>query len=88
LREDYQGNIPRALDEIVKVDGLDVLDIGAGTGRLAGMLAPRLKSVCAFVLSAHMLGVTREKLRKSGLNNGLVAVADHRALPVPSHSAD
>ena len=34
-REDYQSNIFRALDEIVNVDGLDVLDLGAGTGRLA-----------------------------------------------------
>jgi ubiquinone/menaquinone biosynthesis C-methylase UbiE len=87
-REDYQGNIPRALNEIVNVDGLDVLDLGAGTGRLAGMLAPRVKSMRAFDLSAHMLGVTRAKLRKSGLKNGLTAVADHRALPVASHSAD
>jgi predicted RNA methylase len=37
-REDYQGNIPRALNEIVNVDGLDVLDLGAGTGRLAGKI--------------------------------------------------
>ena len=33
-REDYQGNIPRALDQIVNVNGLDVFDLGAGTGRL------------------------------------------------------
>jgi len=82
-REDYQANIPRALDEIVKADGLDALDLGAGTGRLAGMLAPRVKSLCAFDLSAHMLKMTRYKLK-----NGLTAVADHRALPVASHSAD
>jgi ubiquinone/menaquinone biosynthesis C-methylase UbiE len=87
-REDYQANIPRALDEIVKVDGLDVLDLGAGTGRLANMLAPRVKSMRAFDLSAHMLEVVRDKLRKSGLKNGLAAVADHRALPLASHSAD
>jgi len=87
-REDYQANIPCALDAIIKTDGLDVLDLGAGTGRLAGMLAPRVKSMCAFDLSAHMLGTTRDKLWKSGLNNGLTAVADHRALPIPSHSAD
>ena len=42
-REDYQGNIMRALEEIINVDGLDVLDLGAGTGRLAGLLAPRVK---------------------------------------------
>ncbi len=88
LHEDHLANIPRALDAIVKADALDVLDLGAGTGRLAGMLSTRVKSMRAFDLSAHMLGVTRDKLRKSGLNNGLTAVADHRALPIPSHSAD
>jgi ubiquinone/menaquinone biosynthesis C-methylase UbiE len=87
-REDYQGNISRALDEIIKVDGLDVLDLGAGTGRLAGMLASRAKSVRAFDLSAHMLGITRNKMNKLGLKNGLTAVADHRYLPIQSQSAD
>jgi ubiquinone/menaquinone biosynthesis C-methylase UbiE len=87
-REDYQANIPRALDEIIHVEGLDVLDLGAGTGRLAGMLAPRVKSMYAFDLSLHMLEVTRDKLRRLGLKNGFAAVADHRALPVASHSAD
>jgi ubiquinone/menaquinone biosynthesis C-methylase UbiE len=86
--EDYQANIPRALDEIIHVEGLDVLDLGAGTGRLAGMLSPRVKSMYAFDLSLHMLEVTRDKLSRLGLKNGLTAVADHRALPVASHSAD
>ncbi len=46
-REDYKGNIPRAIDEIIKVDGLDILDLGAGTGRLTLLLAPRVKSIRA-----------------------------------------
>lgn len=87
-REDYQGNIQRALDEIVNVDGLDVLDLGAGTGRLAALLAPRVKSMRAFDLSAHMLGVTVDKLKKSSLAQWTAAAADHRALPLPSACAD
>ncbi len=87
-REDYQGNIRKALDEIVKVDGLDVLDLGAGTGRLAGLLGPRVRSMRAFDLSAHMLSLTRDRLRKSQLKDWVTAVADHRFLPVPSDSAD
>jgi ubiquinone/menaquinone biosynthesis C-methylase UbiE len=86
--EDYQGNIPRAIDEIVNVDGLDVLDLGAGTGRLTLMLAPRVKSIRAFDISAEMLRVCRERLVASGLSNWQVDVADHRQLPVPDHSAD
>lgn len=87
-REDYQGNLPRAIDEILRVDGLEVLDLGAGTGRLTLMLAPRLKSIRAFDASAEMLRVCREKLLASGLSNWQVDVADHRRLPVPDHSAD
>jgi ubiquinone/menaquinone biosynthesis C-methylase UbiE len=87
-REDYQGNIPHAIDEIIEVDGLDVLDIGAGTGRLTLLLAPRARSIRAFDASAEMLRVCRARLVKSGLSNWQVAVADHRQLPVPDHSAD
>src|SRR5215207_4928508 len=87
-REDHQGNIARAIDELIHVDGLDILDLGAGTGRLALLLAPRAKSIHAFDASAEMLRVCRERLVKSGLSNWQVDVADHRQLPLPDHSAD
>ena len=87
-REDYQGNIQQALDEIVNVDNLDVLDLGAGTGRLAVMLATRAKSVRAFDVSEEMLRVCRSRFEASGLSNWRVDVADHRSIPVESHSAD
>jgi ubiquinone/menaquinone biosynthesis C-methylase UbiE len=87
-REDYQGNIPRAIDEIVHVDGLDILDLGAGTGRLTLLLAPRAGSIRAFDASAGMLRVCRQRLVASGLSNWQVDVADHRQLPVQDHSAD
>jgi ubiquinone/menaquinone biosynthesis C-methylase UbiE len=87
-REDYQGNIPHAIDEILNVDGLDVLDLGAGTGRLTLLLAPRVKSIRAFDTSAEMLRVCRERLIASSLSNWQVEVADHRQLPVQDHSVD
>ena len=87
-REDYQGNIPRAIDEIINVEGLNVLDLGAGTGRLTLMLVPRVKSIHAFDASEEMLRVCRERLVASGLSNWQVDVADHRQLPVEDHSAD
>ncbi|MEO8354581.1 MAG: class I SAM-dependent methyltransferase [Chloroflexota bacterium] len=87
-REDYPGNIPRAMDDIINVDGLDVLDLGAGTGRLTLLLALRVKSIRAFDSSAEMLRVCRERLLASGLTNWHVDVADHRQLPVEDHSAD
>jgi ubiquinone/menaquinone biosynthesis C-methylase UbiE len=87
-REDYQRNIPPAIDEIINMDGLDALDLGAGTGRLTLLLAPRLKSIRAFDTSAEMLRVCRERLMASGLSNWQVDVADHRQLPVQDHSVD
>ena len=87
-REDYQGNIPRAIDEIIHAEGLEVLDLGAGTGRLTLMLAPRVKSIRAFDVSAEMLRVCRARLVASKLSNWEVDVADHRQLPVEDHSAD
>jgi ubiquinone/menaquinone biosynthesis C-methylase UbiE len=87
-REDYQGHIPAALRKIRNPAGLDIIDLGAGTGRLAGMLAGAASSLLAFDLSPHMLTVTRDKLR--GLSRGrlLAAAADHRFVPVGSSSAD
>ncbi len=87
-REDYLRNIPQAIDEVINVDGLNILDLGAGTGRLTLMLAPRVKSIHAFDASAEMLRVCRERLMTSGLSNWQVDVADHRQLPVDDHSAD
>ena len=87
-REDYQGNIMKALEEIVNPDGLDVLDLGAGTGRLAVMLAPRAKSMRAFDVSEEMLRVCRQRFEASGLSNWKVEVADHRQLPITDYSAD
>lgn len=87
-REDYEGNIPRAIEAIIDVNGLDVIDLGAGTGRLTLLLAPRTKSIRAFDASAEMLRVCRERLVASELSNWRVEVADHRRLPIPDHSAD
>jgi ubiquinone/menaquinone biosynthesis C-methylase UbiE len=87
-REDYQRNIPHAIDEIINVDGLQVFDLGAGTGRLTLLLAPRVKAIRAFDVSAEMLRVCRQRLVASGLSNWQVDVADHRQLPVEDHSAD
>jgi ubiquinone/menaquinone biosynthesis C-methylase UbiE len=87
-REDHLGNIPRALNEIINVDGLDVVDLGAGTGRLTVMLAPRVTSISAFDISDHMLDITRSKLTALGLNNWQVKVADHRSVPLSDDSVD
>jgi len=88
-REDFQGNILRTLERIVPdLDQRVVLDLGAGTGRLTRLLAPRVRFVRAFDESDEMLRVCRDKLAASGLVNWQAEVADHRHLPVDDASAD
>ncbi len=87
-REDYQENILAALRNITSLENQMVLDIGAGTGRLAGMLAPLVSHVYAFDIAPDMLRVCREKLIASELSNWQVGIADHRQLPVDGHSAN
>jgi ubiquinone/menaquinone biosynthesis C-methylase UbiE len=87
-REDYQGNILSALRAITPLANRIVLDLGAGTGRLACMLAPFVSKVYAFDIAPDMLRVAREKLMESGLSNWEVNIADHRQIPVEDHSAD
>jgi len=87
-REDYQGNILKAIWEIIPLDGLDVLDLGSGTGRLACMLAPHVRTMLAFDLSPHMLGIARDKMRRFMRDNWLAAASDHRLLPLTARAAD
>lgn len=87
-REDHHGNILKTLREIMPLEDRLVLDLGAGTGRLAGLLAPHVSRVRAFDISEEMLRVCREKFIASGLTNWQVDVADHRKLPVEDHSAN
>jgi ubiquinone/menaquinone biosynthesis C-methylase UbiE len=88
IREDYQGNILTAISNIRTVNGMDIVDLGAGTGRIACMLAPFARSVIALDASDHMLSVARQKLEHSGLTNWRIETADHHHLPVEDASVD
>ena len=87
-REDYQGNILSAIESYCTLDGLDVVELGAGTGRLTRLLAPYVHSIKAFDASAHMLKVAEASLHKMNLSNWETGIADHRQIPVPDSSAD
>ncbi|MBL8090498.1 MAG: class I SAM-dependent methyltransferase [Anaerolineales bacterium] len=87
-REDYQGNILKALTEIADLENRLILDLGAGTGRLTCLLAPIVYSIHAFDISEEMLRVCREKLSKTNLTNWKIDVADHRQLPINDKSAN
>lgn len=87
-KEDYQGNIPQSLLEITDFKNKDVVDLGAGTGRLTCMAAPQAKSIAAVDFAADMLKVTANKLSRMGLSNWKTCVSDLMQIPLEDQSAD
>jgi ubiquinone/menaquinone biosynthesis C-methylase UbiE len=86
--EDYEGNILRALGRILPLEGADAIDVGAGTGRLARLLAPSVKSVVALDVAVPMLQHARTQLAGGQSGRVLVAAAEHRRLPLRAGRAD
>lgn len=86
--EDYEGNLPRAIADICDPAGLDVVELGAGTGRVTGLLAPRARRIVACDASLHMLGVAHDRLRDAGSTNWATVAGDNTALPVADACAD
>lgn len=85
-REDYQGNLARALAEVRPWPRLDVVEPGAGTGRLTRLLAPAARSVVALDIAPAMLRVARASLDAD--SRVTFAVADNGALPLRDAVAD
>jgi ubiquinone/menaquinone biosynthesis C-methylase UbiE len=83
-----QPTLLHVIEEIKPVKGLDIIDLGAGTGRLTAVLAPHAKSILALDTSGDMLEVNAKKLKEAGLSNWKTQVADHREIPTKEHSAD
>lgn len=87
-REDYAGNILKAIREVMPVEGIDVVETGAGTGRVTRLLAPYVRSITAYDSSEHMLQIAADSLTEAGRHNWSIGVADHRSLPAADASAD
>lgn len=83
-----QPSLKKVIEEIRPVSGLDVVDLGAGSGRLTAVLADQAKSIIALDAYEPMLQVAAERLRLAGYTNWNTQVADHRNLPLPDDSAD
>lgn len=86
--EDYEHNLLPAIRKAGFMEGMAVLELGAGTGRLTTLLQPLVKKIMALDLSHSMLKVANKRLLKSYGNSWLTAAADHRQLPVKDHCAD
>lgn len=88
LREDYQSNIPKEINKIKPFAGLDIVEIGAGTGRLTRFLNDKAHNLAACDASHHMLKQAKAVLSEKGATNTSISVADMRHTPFESHSAD
>ncbi|MCK5153302.1 MAG: class I SAM-dependent methyltransferase [Spirochaetales bacterium] len=86
--EDYEGNLLSEIKRLVPLTGKDVVELGAGTGRITGLLAPEIKTIKAFDISQHMLDFAKTKLDKLNLNNWEFTAADNRMIPLSDKCAD
>lgn len=87
-KEDYMKNISKSLFEIIDLAGKDVVDLGAGTGRLTCIAAPQASSIIAVDSAADMLKKTAEKCTRMNLLNWKTSVSDFRNLSLEDESAD
>lgn len=87
-REDYKGNIIKAIQKVIEPEARDVVEFGAGTGRISVLLAPFVRSLRGFDSSSAMLAVAARKLEHGGWKNWQVEQAENRCIPVPDACAD
>lgn len=87
-REDYRGNLFAALNEIIPLDGLDVVEFGAGTGRITRLMSFQARRVIATDAAPAMLKTARHSLELSGMENWHLLRADNRRMPFAAASAD
>ncbi|CAG7646984.1 class I SAM-dependent methyltransferase [Paenibacillus allorhizosphaerae] len=83
-----QRSLLDRIESVRPIGGLDVLDLGAGTGRFSAMLAPKARSLVALDASEAMLRVTAARLAEAGHANWRTGTADHRSLPIADNSID
>ncbi len=87
-REDYEDNLLPAILAADPLQDKDVIELGAGTGRVSCLIAPLAKQLVASDISFHMLEFGRANLERLGLTNWDTCLESHKALPFEQNSAD
>ncbi len=78
----------RELEKLVDLSGLDVIDVGAGTGRSAIAAARRAKTVTAVDIYESVVLFGMGKVRQAGLNNIVYVRGNRDDLPFADNSFD
>ena len=87
-REDYQCNLLPAILSADRLEGKDVIELGAGTGRVSTLILPHVKSLVISDISYHMLVYGRDRLAALEPANWSATLESHQALPFADNSAD
>ncbi|WP_422659956.1 class I SAM-dependent methyltransferase [Paenibacillus sp. EC2-1] len=84
-----QPDLSGVINEIRPFKDLNILDLGAGSGRLSSVLAKDAMSLICTDISSSMLELLENKLTKQEVSqNWTTVVADHKSLPVADQSID
>lgn len=86
--EDYQRNLLTAINDIHPLQNTQVVEFGAGTGRITRQLLPVVKNLWAFDLTPAMINIAAAKLKQTGWSNWLLGIGDSRQMPLPTAWAD
>lgn len=81
-REDFQGNLLPALEAITPLAGVDVVEFGAGTGRLTRLIVPLARMVYAFDMAEAMLAKARLRFDSLPYPNWRLQVGDNGNMPM------
>lgn len=87
-REDYEGNLLPAILAVDSLEGKDVIELGAGTGRVSCLIAPIAHRLIAADISHHMLTLGKRRLEALHLSNWHLSLESHRWLPFADGTAD
>ena len=87
-REDTEKNLLPAILAVSDLRGKDVIELGAGTGRLTQLIAPLAGRLTATDLSFHMLAFGKKRLAKRTQGSWSLNLANHLALPYPKDTVD
>lgn len=83
-----QPSLAEVIQAIIPYSGMDIIDLGAGTGRLACVLAEKANSILLLDQSAAMLQVAANKLTVAECHNWRVETAEHPLIPAVDQSYD
>ena len=87
-REDYEGNLLPAILAIDPLRGKEVVELGAGTGRVSRLIAPISKRLTALDRSWHMLSFGKKRVQTSEFPDLQFALGFHNMLPLANQTAD